>query len=71
MYYVEEGGVIPLYKILICDDNEEYLSEFKEVICKVPEYNPDIMELYAFRSGEEFLKEKLEEFQLVFRYANG
>ena len=55
-----------MYKIAICDDNEEYLSEFKEVICKTPEYNPDIMEVYTFQSGEEFLKESIAEIQLAF-----
>lgn len=54
-----------MYNIAFCDDNGEYLEVIKERIWSNPEYNPDLMTLYLFQSGREFMQQNLEQFQLV------
>ena len=55
-----------MYNIAICDDNKEYLNGLREQIWNNTEYNPDLMIIYLFSSGEEFLQENTVRFQLVF-----
>lgn len=54
-----------MYNIAICDDNEESLYKLREYIWNNTEYNPDIMSVYLFCSGEQFLAEGSTSFQLV------
>lgn len=54
-----------MYKVMICDDDKNYITELKEMILKC---NQDIRDLkfYEFHSGEELLKKMPKDADVLF-----
>lgn len=54
-----------MYKVLICDDDKNYISEIKEMLL---ECNGDVRDLkfYEYHSGEELLKKMPEDADVLF-----
>lgn len=54
-----------MYRIAICDDDVKYVDFIESIIKTYSEYSSEFL-IYKFYSGEDFLKNLDEEFDLVF-----
>lgn len=54
-----------MYKIAICDDDENFLKEMSELVQGSREFT-DEMVIECFNDGDDFLKENLKSYTLIF-----
>ena len=54
-----------MYKVAICDDDKNYISELTEIILECNAKKNEI-QILKFHSGEQLLKEELDDYDIIF-----